>query len=175
MGVAILSLTVAKGQWFPSETRVHEIFDWLGAALVVVGGALRLWAGLHIRLWKGKRIVESGPYAYCRHPLYLGSLLALLGLCVIAQNTVFVCGTLVLCVGGYAVKVVVEERSLSLRFGSAWDAYRASTPLLVPYLQFTHESDGNSWTQWRCALSELPGAVMFLAVALVLELLEMPA
>lgn len=151
------------------------MFDSLGAALVVGGGALRLWAGLHIRPSKGKRLVQSGPYAYCRHPLYLGSLLALLGLCAVAQNTVFACGTLALCVGGYAVKIVVEERNLSLRFGSAWDAYRARTPLLVPYLRFTHESGGSSWTRWRDALSELPGATMFLAVALVLELLEIQA
>lgn len=174
VGVVILSLTLAKGHWFPAETGTHEVFDWLGVALVVGGSSLRLWAGMHIRPWKGKHLVQSGPYAYCRHPLYLGSLLALFGLCAIAQNTLFVCGTLALCVGGYALKVVVEERKLSLRFGSAWHAYRAKTPALVPFLRFTHESVRNSWTRWRDALSELPGVMMFLGAAVALELLELP-
>ena len=175
VGVAILALGVAKGQWFPAATGAHEWLDLLGAALVAGGGALRLWAGMHIRPWKGKRVVQSGPYAYCRHPLYLGSLLALLGLCAVAQNTAFVCGILALCAGGYAVKVVVEERSLSLRFGPAWHAYRAKTPLLIPFLRLTHQSVGDSRTRWRDALSELPGAAMFIGVAVVLEMLETQA
>lgn len=160
-----------RRQWFADATPLHTLVDIVGAAVVLLGLALRLWAGAHIRPWKGKRLVQTGPYAWCRHPLYLGSLLALLGVCTIAQNTPFVVASMLCCVGAYAVKIRIEERNLAASFGAEWQAYCAGTPRLLPRFW----QGGNSLdlvVRWRDACAEIPGGIMFAALALSAELAE---
>ena len=63
----------------------------LGFPLVLLGEAIRIWASGHIE--KTKILATGGPYAHCRHPLYVGSLLIALGAAVAGL-------VLVLAVGG---------------------------------------------------------------------------
>ena len=51
----------------------------LGAILIVPGLLIRALASGHVR--KNESLATSGPYAYTRNPLYLGSLLMGLGFC----------------------------------------------------------------------------------------------
>lgn len=53
----------------------------LGLPFCVLGLAIRAWAAGHLR--KDETLTVSGPYAFVRNPLYIGSLLVALG-CVIA-------------------------------------------------------------------------------------------
>src|SRR5688500_2719594 len=48
-----------------------------GACVSLLGLALRAWAAGHIR--KNTQLATSGPYAFTRNPLYLGSFLLGLG------------------------------------------------------------------------------------------------
>ena len=43
-----------------------------GSVLVILGIAARMWASGHIK--KDKALATDGPYAYVRHPLYVGNL-----------------------------------------------------------------------------------------------------
>ncbi|HEX6807268.1 MAG TPA: isoprenylcysteine carboxylmethyltransferase family protein, partial [Gemmatimonadaceae bacterium] len=60
---------------------------WLGAGLSAIGVAVAIWARLYIgRNWsprpamkEGHELVTSGPYAFVRHPIYSGIILAALG------------------------------------------------------------------------------------------------
>ena len=56
----------------------------LGAIVVVPGLLIRALASGHVR--KNESLATSGPYAYTRNPLYLGSLLIGLGFCVAARS-----------------------------------------------------------------------------------------
>ena len=42
-----------------------------GAAIGVVGEAIRIWAAGHLEKWR--EVTTSGPYRFTRHPLYVGS------------------------------------------------------------------------------------------------------
>lgn len=53
----------------------------LGLPFCLLGLAIRAWAAGHLR--KDESLTVSGPYAFVRNPLYIGSLLAALG-CIIA-------------------------------------------------------------------------------------------
>jgi protein-S-isoprenylcysteine O-methyltransferase Ste14 len=70
LGVAFIVLISFAGQpQFPMY--------WIGAVMVVAGVAIRLWASGHVK--KDKVLATDGPYAYVRHPLYVGNLILLFG------------------------------------------------------------------------------------------------
>jgi len=97
--------------------------------LVLAGSLFRLWArGYFV---KG-RLYTTGPYAIVRHPLYLGSLLAVVG--VLFQlndwvNWVVVLPTFTIFHGA---AIIYEERLLEKKFGLQWQLYKAKTPAIIP-------------------------------------------
>jgi protein-S-isoprenylcysteine O-methyltransferase Ste14 len=117
-------------------------FAWFGVAAAGVGTGLALWARLRLgRNWSGAanlgrdhELIESGPYAFVRHPIYAGLLLGLLGTAIaIGEVRGFVGVGLVL--AGFWWKSSLEEKLLIQRFGSRYLAYRARVRAsLVPYL-----------------------------------------
>ena len=69
----------------PHDTwNLHDPFAMTGLVLVLVGLGIRSWAAGVIK--KTKVLATTGPYRLCRHPLYLGSLLMMLGFCIIVSN-----------------------------------------------------------------------------------------
>jgi protein-S-isoprenylcysteine O-methyltransferase Ste14 len=83
----------------------------MGLPFCLLGLALRAWAAGHLR--KDETLTVSGPYAFVRNPLYLGSLVAALG-CVIAAAR----AELALLAGAYFLLVylpVVEQEEQHLR------------------------------------------------------------
>ncbi len=78
------------------------------------------------------RLVTSGLYRYVRHPLYTAGLMILWFTPHVSRNlfTLFVMFTLYIITGAY-----FEERKLLREFGQAYAAYRARTPMLIPFLR----------------------------------------
>lgn len=103
-----------------------------GAALALVGAAVRGWAAGCIR--KDAELATHGPYAHTRNPLYLGSLLLGTGVAVAGGRWVFVVLFLAFFFVVYPRTMRHEERVLEERFGSAYRRYRKSVPLLLPRL-----------------------------------------
>jgi len=93
-----------------------------GAAIAVVGQALRVWAAGHIE--KGREVTRSGPYRLMRHPLYVGSAILGLGFSVAAASF----GTVILVMAyffvTYVAAVRTEEATLDARFAGEYSAYR---------------------------------------------------
>jgi protein-S-isoprenylcysteine O-methyltransferase Ste14 len=76
-------------------------------------------------------LAMRGLYAYVRHPRYLGMILGVLGVCVLAGSprlwTVAAFWAL-----GTVAMVRIEEGELRRRFGRSWDDYSARVPMLLP-------------------------------------------
>jgi protein-S-isoprenylcysteine O-methyltransferase Ste14 len=92
-----------------------------GAAIAILGEALRVWAAGHLE--KSKEVTQSGPYRYTRHPLYLGSSLIGAGIAVASHNLVVIA-----MIAGYLLLTLTaamrsEEAHLREKFGDAYDAY----------------------------------------------------
>jgi len=50
----------------------NELLFFAGGVLVFLGIAVRLWSSGHIK--KNKALATDGPYAFVRHPLYVGNI-----------------------------------------------------------------------------------------------------
>jgi hypothetical protein len=123
----------------------------LGVPLLLLGIAIRTWAlGCIV---KDGGVCRAGPYAWVRHPLYLGSLVMALGYCV-ALNSPTLAGIVVVLAGAlYAVAMRREEKALLLRFPDEYHAYIREVPCLIPSLRRTGlRTDGGGF-RWRRAVA----------------------
>jgi protein-S-isoprenylcysteine O-methyltransferase Ste14 len=109
----------------------------IGGAVAVCGLLVRAWASGHIR--KNDALAVSGPYAYSRNPLYLGTLLLGLGFSIAAAGGWLLFGVLgglfaALFLGIYLPVMRVEALTLAELFGEDYGRYAAAVPLLFPRL-----------------------------------------
>jgi protein-S-isoprenylcysteine O-methyltransferase Ste14 len=94
-----------------------------GALIALLGEGIRIWAAGHLE--KGREVTSSGPYAFTRHPLYLGSSMIALGLAVASASVlvaVIVIGYMALTL---TAAIRTEEAHLTEKFGAAYPDYRA--------------------------------------------------
>jgi protein-S-isoprenylcysteine O-methyltransferase Ste14 len=112
----------------------------IGGGIAIVGLAVRAWAAGHIR--KNAALATSGPYAYTRNPLYLGSFLLGLGFTVASSR--FALGLLfaALFLGIYLPVMRVEAATLAEMFGEDYQRYSSAVPLFFPRL--TPYRDGHT-------------------------------
>jgi protein-S-isoprenylcysteine O-methyltransferase Ste14 len=94
----------------------------VGAAVAVLGQALRIWAAGHIE--KGREVTRSGPYRHLRHPLYAGSLIMGLGFVVAAASLWTGLLAALYFAVTYMAAVRTEEATLDARFAGEYSAYR---------------------------------------------------
>ena len=99
--------------------------------LVLPGLALRAYASGYIR--KNAELTQTGPYAHTRNPLYLGSLLIVLGFGLAAGSWSMSALLTAVFFAIYLPTITAEERYLRTHF-PAFDAYAARVPRLLPRL-----------------------------------------
>ena len=104
----------------------------IGAAIALPGLVLRAWATGHLR--KNDALAVTGPYAYTRNPLYLGSFLIGVGFTIASGR--FVLGFLfaALFLGIYVPVMRVESATLATLFGESYQRYLKAVPLFLPRL-----------------------------------------
>jgi protein-S-isoprenylcysteine O-methyltransferase Ste14 len=123
--------------------RVAPAIGWLLAGLVICGFLFMWWARIHLgQLWSSSvtrkehhHVVDTGPYAIVRHPIYTGLLLAIVGTMLIRVTIVTLTGSGLIAAGIY-VKARVEEEFLRQQLGDSYAAYARRVPMLVPSLRF---------------------------------------
>jgi protein-S-isoprenylcysteine O-methyltransferase Ste14 len=106
-------------------------FIVLGAILIVPGLLVRALASGHVR--KNEALATSGPYAYTRNPLYLGSLLIGVGFAVAARNWWVGVALVVMFFSIYLPVIRDEETFLRQRFPE-FDEYARRVPRMFPRL-----------------------------------------
>jgi protein-S-isoprenylcysteine O-methyltransferase Ste14 len=113
-----------------------------GLALVVAGGAIRLWAirtlGRYftrdIQVSDRQTVVDTGPYRLVRHPSYTGSLLEFLGVGLSLGNLLGLLFAFVPALLSFAYRIHVEEQVLLDELGEPYRAYLTRTKRLLPYV-----------------------------------------
>jgi protein-S-isoprenylcysteine O-methyltransferase Ste14 len=102
----------------------------IGAVIAIGGVALRGWASGHIR--KFHQLAVTGPYAFTRNPLYLGSFIMGVGFTIASGVWWLAVLFAVLFLGIYYPVMRVEEIDIRNQFGDEFDEYKRNVPLLVP-------------------------------------------
>lgn len=114
---------------------------YTGLVLTALGGALAIWARLFLgRNWSGfvtvkenHELVRSGPYAFVRHPIYAGFLLAILGTAIVeGQIRGFI--AFVIALIAWHFKAQLEERFMVDQFGPQYEVYRQQVKALIPFI-----------------------------------------
>jgi protein-S-isoprenylcysteine O-methyltransferase Ste14 len=103
-----------------------------GATVSLVGLLLRAWAAGHIK--KNSALATSGPYAYTRNPLYLGSFLLGLGFTIGSGRWLLGFLFAVLFLGIYLPVMRVESATLAQLFDAQFPEYSRAVPLFFPRL-----------------------------------------
>ena len=141
-GGVLLASSHVLGQDMEGRFHAHT-FGWfmVGLALVVVGlgfsvaARMRLgrnWSGT-VTLKKNHELIQSGPYALVRHPIYTGLLLALIGTCVAIDRWRALIALAPL-LAGILYKIGIEERFMRAQFGDTYARYCARVKALVPFV-----------------------------------------
>jgi protein-S-isoprenylcysteine O-methyltransferase Ste14 len=139
------------------RTPLPLLYDRLvgAAALLLVTAAVlgRIWCSAFIAGRKDAQLVTEGPYALCRHPLYLLSLVGAVGLGLATRSLTLTLASTGLLGALLGVAARREELRLASLHGAAFVQYAAVTPGCWP-----------RWRAWKMPASiELPPAIFWKA------------
>lgn len=142
----------------------------IGLPVSLFGIALRAWSAGLIR--KNSTLATSGPYAFTRNPLYVGSFFLGLGATIATGRWWLGLIFAVLFFGIYIPVMRVEESELVAIFGDEFREYANSVPLffprLTPYRKTATKAKFDTQLYFR--YREYQAAIGFLVVFLLLGL-----
>jgi protein-S-isoprenylcysteine O-methyltransferase Ste14 len=126
LGYALFSISIVEGL--------------AALAVMMFGLGLRVWAaatlgGYYTRTLmttKSHKVVTTGPYAWVRHPAYLGVILLWSGFGVLSSDLVIALLFPVMFVIVYLYRISVEERMLVTELGEDYIQYQQRTRKLIP-------------------------------------------
>jgi protein-S-isoprenylcysteine O-methyltransferase Ste14 len=147
--LTVIGFILLLGFWSPRHRllqlwQLEDGWKWAMAGVAGLGFAFCWWARLHLgQLWSATitrkedhHVVNTGPYASVRHPIYTGLALAAVATAIQRGTMIALAGS-VLLIGAFYIKARLEERFLREELGAkAYDAYAARVPMFIPFPGF---------------------------------------
>jgi protein-S-isoprenylcysteine O-methyltransferase Ste14 len=125
--LALVAAAAVVGPTHVSDS-AYYLCGALGYLLVAAACLGRIWASAFIAGHKDSKLITTGPYAACRHPLYACSVLGALGL-GLTTRSILLCAVLVVLIASLMVYAASgEEQFLADAFPEEFKAYVAATP-----------------------------------------------
>ena len=164
--------------WLVATARTSELSLRCGAAVILLGEALRLWANGyvgHVKVNRAQhgnpaaktgRLITAGPYAFVRNPLYVGSFLIVLGFCIAMRSPLAALAALVCFMILYGEKTKREESLIQDEWGAEYAAYRAAVPRWLPTWRRYPRRQGQ-WAWEGIAASKELKTVVWVTVGLL--------
>jgi protein-S-isoprenylcysteine O-methyltransferase Ste14 len=142
MGLAFVLLFSHRLDLGSLDLRFVPESAWLrasGIVLTYVGAGIAIWARYRLgEYWSARvmlkvdhRLIRSGPYAYVRHPLYAGLLLAMAGTALVVGEWRALIGVLLGLIE-LSRKAAKEEALLATEFSEDYEEYRKHAGFLTP-------------------------------------------
>ena len=140
--VAVLHFTEARGLLRAAHAyQGHSIFlGAIGTAIALMGVGLAVYARIHLgRNWgmpmsrkEEPELVTGGPYAFVRHPIYSGIMLAMLG-SAIGASVLWVV-LLIVFAPSFVYSARREEEVMREQFPAQYPDYMRRTKMIVPFV-----------------------------------------
>lgn len=157
-----LALFIPSPPLFSPETFGPAYYVWpitLGLLVTITGQLIRgatIGLAYIIRGGKDKQVyaeelVTQGIFSHCRNPLYVGNILMLLGVGILANSLLFVGVFIPLFLFIYQAIVLAEENFLRGKFGASFDAYCQRVNRWIPSLGGlgrTFAGMSFNWQRW---------------------------
>ena len=121
-----------------------EFLFFPGVVLVLLGIASRMWASGHIK--KNKVLATDGPYAYVRHPLYVGNLSLGFGFALASSLWWSLPLYILILLLFYPPAIRTEDEKLHRLFKEEWEQWRKETRALIPRLSPYRPGQRSSWS-----------------------------
>lgn len=180
----ILAVTLGmRPQVLWNDFALDYRLGWLGAFAAVLGELIRLATigfeyiergGKNKQVW-ASRLVQGGVYGLSRNPMYVGNLLIVIGMCLIARAPAAYVTIVPLFFYIYAAIVATEENFLRGKFGKEFEEYCRQVPAFMPDFRGFPKSFEGMRYNWKRALrqdlSTLVGVLFGLALFPVWRLL----
>lgn len=144
---SIFGIALSYRLWRPLPIRLSRA----GRLVAVIAGAPLTFGGLALMIWGrmalgenydvssvlgaelhgGHQLVTRGPFAWVRHPMYVGGALWSVGMALIYRTW------LAAIIGLFmppdlAIRARREEEALAAEFGEAWNSYSERVPAFIP-------------------------------------------
>jgi protein-S-isoprenylcysteine O-methyltransferase Ste14 len=144
--LATLLIVILLLCWFvanPLDVLLFQLLPPPPATLSLFGGLVLYAAGLAIVTWtfrtnsfaasvvtvqeeRGQQVIDTGPYAYVRHPMYAGLIPLFAGLSLIMESSATALFVIPMVVFGFLPRVMIEEATLR-RDLEGYDEYLSRT------------------------------------------------
>jgi protein-S-isoprenylcysteine O-methyltransferase Ste14 len=154
-----------------------EIEHWsiksLGLIIFLIGLFLRIWSQMHLhyRLKQPKILTSTGPYAYVRNPIYLGTILILSGITLISELVWLAPIMIFVSIIAYSLVVRYEEMHLMKKYGTPYLEYLQRVPRWFP--RFPMESSTDKRMQWEYLLPSIKAEAHILLLLMLPVIKEM--
>jgi protein-S-isoprenylcysteine O-methyltransferase Ste14 len=154
------ALFIPSWPLFPKENFGEHYYIWpiaIGLVITSLGQLIRgLTIGLAYIVRGGKEgkpyaegLVTEGIFTHCRNPLYVGNILMLLGVGILANSLVYVAIVIPIFLFVYQAIVLAEENFLRGKFGAGFDAYCQKVNRWVPNLRGIGKTFASMHFNWR--------------------------
>lgn len=143
----------------------------IGMILITMGEGLRVWAAGHLQ--KNEILTVTGPYAYVKNPLYIGTILITTGFCILANNIYLLAvSTFMFCFHYIPYKKKIEGDRLKKIFGSQFEDYDEKVPEYLPRWK-PYSKEKIPW-QYKCFIENSEEGILLIIIAGILLVLSRP-
>ena len=159
----VLVYPLAIGLFLSARTTERSLL--IGIVVIALGEALRLWANSYVghrkvnqtRQGQAKigQLITAGPYAFVRHPLYLGTFLLGAGFCIIVGNAWLALLALLFFLLVYQRKMREEDAIILAEWGETFARYKQAVCAWMPTGRRYADRQGTGSWQGILASKEL--------------------
>ncbi len=129
---AAVFVTLFTEHAWPERGAVDTSLAAAGDVLLIAGCVGRIWCAVHIAGRKNADLVMEGPYSLTRNPLYLFTLIALVGAGLVFESLVVTALFVAVFFATHWPTILKEERFLAGHFGETYAAYMTRVPRFLP-------------------------------------------